>query len=919
MNIQTTASVVGLGVAIVALLFGGRGGFDAYQAWRRRRQDVRDVEAHDPVVVDLEVYRRRVTQAHTRLRFGDPTSLTGPGGVDGSESHGISLTDIYTPLSVATEFGVGEPRNVRPIQLRIPVEEALGSADARRAVVLGDPGAGKSTLVDFLVGEYLRAGFRGVPVHVRLSEMQQANPAGIWAAVLEVYDEGVVNATLCAQLEATLSTDGGLLLLDGLDEVPVDAVPEAIAAIVAASLRFADAQLVVTCRSYDYYLSEPSRQLPAEFVKWRLLPFTLEDMLSYVDRWYEVLSRLKFISNPVERKRNLQDALRNSPALEDLGSTPLLLALMAQVHTTSGELPSARAVLYHRAVIQLLADNPGWRENFVTEAVRQDELLSIVTAVAYEVQMREAASATRRIPGLTIAEIETIIRGDLTRRQPDETSYLTLHKAIGARLDRIVHSNGLLVQQVSGHYHFAHRSLQEFLAGMYLLNGADYPLALRLAADPQWHEPFVLMAGYGSRDGQSLFFLTRFIQDLATAKEATVDALILAGEMLAEIGKGILRSNRYDRLVDQSDAEWPLWRAISDRLYAERGRAPRSVGDSSELHRVLGRLGDPRYVDHEGRPIPLSHRLVELPRITIVIGDDGRDRPRAKSELVETAPLREVTLEGFAVSRFLVTNLEFAAFVNDGGYTSSEWWSTEGLQWLSGDQSFAEELQARTVEWIDRDFRAELKMGKFRMEDVLRDAAAMSRPRTEPFYWRNGRYNQENQPVVGVNWWEANAYCSYLTSRMRQAGELDARKRVSIPNEWEWERFARGVNDRRVFPWGSDEDTASRAHTRFDGLDLDAATPVGSFPLGRTCDGLLDVGGNVWEWTSSRALPMGVHHDADRHNVVGVTDIVVRGGSWFSDVDGAVRCGYRGIDLPQNVYYDVGLRVIIGNQPSGGR
>jgi formylglycine-generating enzyme required for sulfatase activity len=466
-----------------------------------------------------------------------------------------------------------------------------------------------------------------------------------------------------------------------------------------------------------------------------------------------------------------------------------------------------------------------------------------------------------------------------------------------------------MVEQSAGHFHFAHKSLQEFLAGLYLLNGADYDLALNLASDPLWHEPFVLMAGYGSRDAHSLFFLTRFIEDLAGKGQAGLDRILLAGEMLAEIGQDTLRSHRFGRLLSDESGSKPLWWRIVDKLFSAQQEGL-SVAKRTELLQVLGRLGDPRLVDQDSRPRPITERMVGLPRIAIRVGDEGRDRPRAKSELVATAPVRTVTVDAFEVSKYLTTNLDFEAFVIAGGYGDARWWSQDAQKWLSGDANFAKELESRTVEWIHRDFGAELEMGKFRMEDVLRDAAAMSRPRKEPFYWKNSRYNQKNQPVVGINWWEANAYCAWLTVELHEQLSLAADKQVSIPNEWQWERYARSVDDGRVFPWGSDEDTTQRAHTRFDGLDLDAATPVGSFPLGKTRDGLLDVAGNVWEWTSSRAVPMTVHYDRVRHQVNLVTDVVVRGGSWFSDVNGAVRCGYRGIDLPQNVYYDVGMRIV---------
>ena len=923
-----TVDIVTIVGVLFVVLFGGRNVLDFALDRRRRKAALRESDL-DPDSLDLDQYLDRVQLSHRRLRFGDPATSAADSRDGGADGGGISLFDIYTPLSVATEFGGAETRTTRPVQLRIPVQDAISKADAHRAVILGDPGAGKSTLVDYLVADRANTcaerratdygakdadEIAGPPVHVRLSDLAPDEP-GIWGAVFETHRDGQPDPVLCAQLEELLAL-GGQIIFDGLDEVAPEHVAAAVQTIVATGLSFQNAQLLVTCRPYDYYLAAPNRQLPTSFAKLRLLPFSIDDMLGYVDRWYNALSELEFVGNAVERKRNLQDSLRNSPALESLGGTPLLLALMALVHTTEGELPSARSVLYYRAVSHLLADSAQWRRDFVSETIRPDEVMALAQAVAFEIHSRESSSADVFV-GLTVEELEAIVVEHSSLDDATTSDYVTRRRAIDARVMRMIQSNGLLVEQTTGKYNFSHRSLQEFLAGLYFLHGNDYEQAVQLAKLPTWHEPFVLMAGYGGRDGYSLFFLTKFVEELAAGPDDDValERLLLAGEMLAEIGRETLRGKRYEALVEAPDGTEPapLWWRIVDKLFDAHEGLP-TVGEGVRLLRVLGRLGDPRFVVPGGRTVPILDRLTTLPGIEIAVGDDDEDRPPPKSLLVATSPVRRVQICELQAARYPTTNAEFAEFIEAGGYADDRWWSTEGLQWLSGDEDFAARLTETTTTWIERDFGTELQTGKFRMEDVLRDAADMSRPRLEPFYWRNARYNESNQPVVGVNWWEAHAYCAWLTHALRANGSIPESVRVGVPNEWEWERLARGIDDGRTFPWGDEEDTSSRAHTRFDGLDLDAATPVGAFPLGKSHHGLFDVGGNIWEWTASRAVPPEAAHDAGRHHAEGVVDVVVRGGSWFSDVNGAVRCGYRGIDLPQNVYYDVGFRIVVGKE-----
>ncbi len=101
----------------------------------------------------------------------------------------------------------------------------------------------------------------------------------------------------------------------------------------------------------------------------------------------------------------------------------------------------------------------------------------------------------------------------------------------------------------------------------------------------------------------------------------------------------------------------------------------------------------------------------------------------------------------------------------------------------------------------------------------------------------------DEHPVVGVTWAEASAFAAWIGS---QLGE-----EVRLPTEDEWERAARG-DDTREFPWG-DEYVRGRANL-FD-LGLGTTTPVGSFPDGASAFGVLDMAGNVDEWTSTRYAP----------------------------------------------------------------
>lgn len=133
-----------------------------------------------------------------------------------------------------------------------------------------------------------------------------------------------------------------------------------------------------------------------------------------------------------------------------------------------------------------------------------------------------------------------------------------------------------------------------------------------------------------------------------------------------------------------------------------------------------------------------------------------------------------------------------------------------------------------------------------------------------------------NHPVVLVTWDEAAAYCAGVGGR--------------LPTQEEWERAARG-HDGRTYPWGN-EFAAGRANTRESGLG--SPTPVGVFVDGASAEGLLDMAGNVWEWTASD---------------YNLQTKVIRGGAWNFPADSAKVCTAER-SRPDNRSHAIGFRVV---------
>ena len=182
-----------------------------------------------------------------------------------------------------------------------------------------------------------------------------------------------------------------------------------------------------------------------------------------------------------------------------------------------------------------------------------------------------------------------------------------------------------------------------------------------------------------------------------------------------------------------------------------------------------------------------------------------------------------------------------------------------------------------------------------------------------------------NHPVVWVTWYDALAYCEWLTEQVR-AWEgtpeplatllRDQGWRITLPSEAEWEKAARGT-DGRVYPWG-DEPDPNRAN--YDETGIGTTSAAGCFPGGVSVYGVEDLSGNVWEWTRSLwgedwqtpAFKYPYDPTDGRENLEASRDVhrVLRGGS-FGNLQGYVRCAYR---LRYGPYYwgrHLGFRVVV--------
>jgi iron(II)-dependent oxidoreductase len=218
-------------------------------------------------------------------------------------------------------------------------------------------------------------------------------------------------------------------------------------------------------------------------------------------------------------------------------------------------------------------------------------------------------------------------------------------------------------------------------------------------------------------------------------------------------------------------------------------------------------------------------------------------------------PQHQVALEAFRIGRYPATNAQYACFIEDGGYENQAYWTEAGWAWREGEGI------------------------------------------TQPGYWGDSKWKQPDCPVVGVSWYEAVAYCRWLSEATGQEFRL--------PTEAEWEKAARGEHGRE-WPWGN-EFGSGKANTSEGSPGR--TTPVGQYsPAGDSPYGAADMAGNVWEWCSTLERDYPYQPDDGREDLDAEGSRVLRGGSWRY-YRWSARCAARLRDGPVDRSDVIGFRV----------
>lgn len=797
------------------------------------------------------------------------------------------------------EFGVASP------DTRVPVLAEI--AAYRQLVILGEPGAGKSTLVRHLCRaiaahdegclKYWSAqSYPTLPFLVNLRDLARNIPAvnpkrqndeekereavrQVWAFFEDRWEKDGLKSMrqILEKALADIKAPGPVFFFDGLDEVRPEVRERVAFQVRAWAERYPLARIIVTCRVRSYASDAPWR-LP--WPERTLEPFTLEEQVpQFVRGWYAELEATGWITQRAEAlAEDLLEAIRTRKELQALAPSPLLLTMMSLVHGREERLPPGKALLYDRLVDLLLWEWDDIRQRESGHAGSEGLPLLLSRTGSDHRPPATDAEVRRALAGLVFQQMQSwaATRKKRTRGEDGEEdellieetalrdAFMPLHPGAeevrrtwaGEVVELIRQRSGLLLEvDDSHHFAFPHRTLAEFLAAFWLCeHQPDKPAAFAsfsssLEVWDDWREVGLLSAGFLARRAktdQFLPWLTPLIPSKTPAKVVkSTPQVIIAAEMLLEAG---------DRAVQGcalGKEQWQRTQAALRRI-VERGWLPPPV--RARAGRALGLMGDdrPGVGDFAGIEKPDSPfwaaRILPGP---FPMGKDEEhggyddERPRHTCTAI-TQP--------FAISRHLITVAQFEEFVKAGGYQQPRWWSEVGWKWVQEEKI------------------------------------------TGPEHY-GSPYDLPNHPQTGVSWYEASAFASWLAEHSQMP--------VRLPTEAEWERAARH-DDARTYPWGEKQ---PEKHANIDATGIGSPSAVGLFPSGRSECGAQDLSGNVWEWTGS---PWSSDYQKPAYEKMadGTDACVLRGGAYYVDADGA-RCAGRGRFHPHFRDGELGFRVVV--------
>jgi formylglycine-generating enzyme required for sulfatase activity len=715
----------------------------ALHAWWKRRHP----SGTAPRLHDTETYLAALEANTSQIRIKGLTARR-------AEPYFFGIDEIYIPLTtlggVVEKAGAIAPLRPRlgrslasaeesehgefhiEAQRRIALERAISS---RRAIVVGEPGSGKSTFLRRMAFELCRniRGTRPESAPAFLPPDDKRFPFLIRAADLAAFlaaDKSNMAAAAPAWIprflgqqseefkwvldeaffDGKLQGGGCLLMVDGLDEAPESRMRNRMARLFEnATQAFGKCDFLASTRPQTY----SGDSVLGKFDKVQIGKLDPGDVDAFFDRFSRALALSE--SETKLFKDGLNTALTQRREVREMAENPVMLTALAVLQHNGQRLPEFRVDLYG-SIVRWLAAAREDKEGRPVSA----ECLKYMRALALWMQDAPGGARVRQAGKRAAAEFLAERFG----RSVNENEEI---------LEDEFADSGILVDR-GRDLEFWHLSFQEYLAALEIGGLKDSELILKLfEADKlyrlEWRETMRLLGGILLQQGEpkvnGLFdaILGRLGPRPVFAEQVRGAALLSAMmQDLSRMGFAPAQTSAYEAMV----------RAVLGIF--EDGEAQKiDIARRIEAADLLGKAGDPR-LD--------ADNWVTIPPGTFFMGAQKKSKKgrNYESEAGDgESPVHEVRLRGFRIKRYPVTVQEFDAFIKDKGYATRKYWVDGGG---FGDVEAPDEWE--------------------------------------------GQKEHPNRPVVGVSWFEAAAFCAWAGGRLPTEAEWERAARGPEGSRYPW-------------------------------------------------------------------------------------------------------------------------------------
>ena len=458
----------------------------------------------------------------------------------------VGLDDLYVEVNILEEITSQRWLEISDLQGFKPEEfDRLGLGKVRqeqvpglkaveryaKLMVLGKPGAGKTTFLQYLAIQCNQGHFQSasVPIFIRLKNFaEDALDEGNFSLLNYINQEFSRNCVSEQDVETLLNHGKTLILLDGLDEVPEAASDEVIKQIRKVAEKYYKNQLIITCRiaAQEYRFQG--------FTEVEIADFKPAQIENFAKKWFVAVARNSPESGLKKASLFLEQmALPEHQPIRELAATPVLLNLTCLVFHAKADFPVKRSDLYKQGLDLLLIR---WDES---RGVRRDDIYRNLS-LPHKLQLLSQLAAITFEQGDYFFEesrLQQLIT-DYLRTSPNaQTDSVALEQNSLAVVKSIEIQHGLLVERARRIYSFSHLTFQEYFTARAIVTGThlSLPQLAEHLTEKRWREVFLLTAQMLPNADELLQLMKQQVDALVSADETLQPFLNWVAEKSLEV------------------------------------------------------------------------------------------------------------------------------------------------------------------------------------------------------------------------------------------------------------------------------------------------------------------------------------------------------------------------------------------------